>query len=453
MRIEQNDFEIAIQLAYKNRKEAGINFDTGPLGKYRILLNELAGSRRKGASPVVTKEEFETLKGAIGTLLKSAATNFAKQSTEVKANTNVKDYVFKTFDYAIALMLDGLKCNEIPKESYTSFTEDISAMAKNLADEKSDTLDSPKKYFKKQRRTNADKLEAKISEIYKDVNESKSPSPENVAKLYAEYQALLKRQKNHTGIWRYFHKEEDANRTALLESMKSALAKHLSTNTILLYMDRTPSQILKFVEHKTFTKELDAHLRARDEDPASHMGYDKYRENPDVLKENSEVKLMDLVKLKYRPNLDRLDEEIKKMQELRNAVVRGLMFKNDPDLKQLVYRNYLRLGAAEAMGKNPDWEKYCEEEDARFAKEHPGYKDPKVLPDKVPTLPEDDEDIKELDSMPEISEVDEEIEESEEEKDTELLSNLAKDTSEKTDVTTEKIEQPPVKEDPTKSLG
>ena len=82
---------------------------------------------------------------------------------------------------------------------------------------------------------------------------------------------------------------------------------------------------------------------------------------------------------------------MKVMQELRNAVVKGLLFKDNPALKQLVYRNHVRLGMADNMAKSPNWEKYCAGEDENFLAENPGFEVPENLPDEIPSLSEEPE--------------------------------------------------------------
>jgi hypothetical protein len=119
------------------------------------------------------------------------------------------------------------------------------------------------------------------------------------------------------------------------------------------------------------------------------MGYEQYIKNPEALNVKKNVSIKDLVKVDYRPDIDNLEEEMKVMQELRSAVVKGLLFKDNPALKRLVYRNHMRLGTAEQMAKTPSWEKYCAGEDANFLAENPGFEVPEDLPDEIPGLSEE----------------------------------------------------------------
>ena len=77
-----------------------------------------------------------------------------------------------------------------------------------------------------------------------------------------------------------------------------------------------------------------------------------------------------------------------------------MLFKDNPALKRLVYRNHMRLGTAEQMAKTPSWEKYCAGEDANFLAENPGFEVPENLPDKIPSISEEPK-VKEEPGAPE----------------------------------------------------
>ena len=391
MRIEAEHFDIAVRTAYKKKNDAGILFDLGAMADFRATLHELAGKRKPTDAPVVTDEEFKAIKPVFNKLLTSAVKNFAPQSNEFKDNVNVRDYALVAHDYVVALMLDTLKCNEIPKKNYLQFGNDVSDLARDLIKAKSDKLKETKNFFDEQRRINADELEYNLFNLMGRVNQITSyPKPEEVGKLYGEYQALMQRQKKHGKIWRRFHKKENAKRTELLAKMKTILDKRLPS-AIMSAAVHTPSQVQKYIEHKNMEDFIHQYVNVRDYSPASHMGYDEYINNPEALPEKQKVTIKDLVKVDYRPNVENLEEEMKVMQELRNAVVKGLLFKDNPALKQLVYRNHMRLGMAENMSRKPDWEKYCAGEDENFLAENPGFEVHENLPDEIPSLSEEPE--------------------------------------------------------------
>ena len=388
MRIKAEHFDIAVRTAYKKKNDAGILFDPGAMAEFRIALNELARNRKPTDAPVMTDAEIKAIKPAFNKLLKSAVKNFAPQSDEFKDNANVIDYALVAHDYVVALMLDTLKCNEIPKKNYLAFGNDVSDLARNLIKAKSDKMKETTSFFNEQRRINADELEENVSGLMNEVSKTKTnfPKPETIAKLYGEYQALMKRQKNHGRIWRSFHKKENTKRTELLAKMKKTLSESLP-NAIMLGVAQSPSFVQKYIEHKNMENFIHQYVGARDYNPALRMGYEEYINNPEALNDKKTVSIKDLVKVDYRPNIDNL-EEMKVMQELRNAVVEGLLFKDNPALKQLVYRNHMRLGMAENMARKPDWEKYCAGEDENFLAENPGFEVPKDLPNEIPKAPE-----------------------------------------------------------------
>ena len=289
-------------------------------------------------------------------------------------------------DYVVALMLDTLKCNEIPKKNYLEFGNDVSDLARDLIKAKSDKMKETNNFFKEQRRINADDLEYDLFNLMGRVGGITSyPEPEEVGKLYGEYQALMQRQKNHGRIWRRFHKKENTKRTELLAKMKTILDKRLPS-AVMNAAAQSPSFVQKYIEHKNMEDFIHQYVNVRDLSPASHMGYDEYINNPEALNDKQKVTIKDLVKVDYRPNVENLREEMKVMQELRNAVVKGLLFKDNPALKQLVYRNHVRLGMADNMAKSPNWEKYCAGEDENFLAENPGFEVPKDLPNEIPEV-------------------------------------------------------------------
>ena len=391
MRIEAEHFDIAVRTAYKKKNDAGILFDTGAMAEFRETLDELARNRKPTDAPVVTDEEFEAIKPAFNKLLTSAVKNFAPQSNEFKESTNIRDYALVAHDYVVALMLDTLKCNEIPKKNYLTFGNDVSDLARDLIKAKSDKMNTSEKFFKDQRRINADDLEYNLFNLMGRVGGITSyPEPEEVGKLYGEYQALMQRQKKHGRIWRRFHKKENTKRTELLAKMKTILDKHLPSQ-VMNAAAQSPSFVQKYIEHKNMENFIHQYVNVRDYSPASHMGYEEYINNPEALNDKKKVTIKDLVKVDYRPNIDNLEEEMKVMQELRNAVVKGLLFKDNKALKQLVYRNHVRLGMADNMAKSLNWEKYCAGEDENFLAENPGFEVPENLPDEIPKVSKNDD--------------------------------------------------------------
>ena len=147
MRIEAEHFDIAVRTAYKKKNDAGILFDTGAMAEFRETLDELARNRKPTDAPVVTDEEFEAIKPVFNKLLTSAVKNFAPQSNEFKDSTNIRDYALVAHDYVVALMLDTLKCNEIPKKNYLTFGNDVSDLARDLIKAKSDKMNTSEKFF------------------------------------------------------------------------------------------------------------------------------------------------------------------------------------------------------------------------------------------------------------------------------------------------------------------
>ena len=91
----------------------------------------------------------------------------------------------------------------------------------------------------------------------------------------------------------------------------------------------------------------------------------------------------------YRPDINQLPKEKAMAEKLINAINKKQIFventKENSTIKQLIYRNQLRLlMTTEERVNNPEWEKYCNLEDKNFKNDHPDYK----VPDEIPVIPE-----------------------------------------------------------------
>ena len=383
MRIEKADLETAKHVIDKSRRDKAIVFHTSHFRDFVSHLETRRNENYQTEGLTVTGADIRFLKMRLGELYNDLAERFATQSDEVKRNTNVTDYMFTAHDYMMTVITEGLNYAEIKREDFMSFKDEIEAAATKMIDAKPDTLKSPKEFFNAQRRKDASELRGNLTELMESANKM-SASPESVGQLYAEYQALVQRQKNHGRIWRRFHKDENKARTQLLQDMKKILARHLPDET-LGDLSATPSDIVRTGEKENKEAHIYNGMSFRESNPAEAMGYAQYRDNPEAMNAKFTGSMTDFLKVNYRPNFNCIEDEMKQMQSLRDAITKGEVFKNNSVIKQLVTRNFMRLRTASIMGNTAEWEKYCAAQDEDFKLEHPNYE----APDKIPGLSEE----------------------------------------------------------------
>ena len=383
MRIEKADFETAKHVIDKSRRDKAIVFHTSHFRDFVSHLETRRNESYQTEGLTVTGADIRFLKKRLGELYNNLAERFATQSDEVKRNTNVTDYMLTAHDYMMTVITEGLNYAEIKREDFMSFKDEIEAAATKMIDAKPDVLKSPKEFFNAQRRKDASELRGNLTELMESANKMPA-SPESVGQLYAEYQALVKRQENHGRIWRRFHKDENKARTQLLQDMKKILARHLPDET-LRDLSATPSDIVRTGEKENKEAHIYNGMSIRESNPAEAMGYAQYRDNPEAMNAKFTGSMTDFLKVNYRPNFNCIEDEMMQMQSLRDAITKGEVFKNNSVIKQLVTRNFMRLKTASIMGNTAEWEKYCAAQDEDFKLEHPNYE----APDKIPGFSEE----------------------------------------------------------------
>ena len=149
----------------------------------------------------------------------------------------------------------------------------------------------------------SDRVDALINAIKDDPD-----NMEKVADLYVEYQALARRQENHGAIWRYFHQEENAARTALLNEMKEAMAGKVSEEALRdLYA--SPSALISKHDEDLTEKAINEGLQIRENNPEKGFDYSKYKnEHSEPLREISEAAPVEENKIEVADNTVKPEE-------------------------------------------------------------------------------------------------------------------------------------------------
>lgn len=224
MFIPQKYTDIALKKADAIRKEQKVTFDERSLENYKEELRKIAKKRSITEGSDLTHEETVKVNADIIYLMLNATSRVATMDATDKRKVKANEYILSAFKYLIAVAESELGS---PNLSLESFTPHFDLWAKNVVSANPITTDIDlEDTFKKQRRIDAKNLKEDIfGPLLNDINDKKNVS-ENVGKLYAEYRALVLRQKNHTGFWRFFHSAENAERTELIKDLEDVLKKY-----------------------------------------------------------------------------------------------------------------------------------------------------------------------------------------------------------------------------------
>lgn len=279
MKLEQKYAKVALDYTKDKMEKLNVEFEPTTLNRYLENLKKLTakGVFDKGLSH--EDRYFAYIAVSIEELMDDAVDYFEAQPDTVKHTTSVQDYVMAAYDYLTCVTLAETKLTNLPYSPFTAGGKPISCASKLIA-RMPDKMDTSKSYFDNQRGKDAKEISGQITSLVGKVM-SNGNDFESVAELYAEYKALSERQKNHTGIWRFFHKNENLQREALLNTMKTALESRLPNKTIDL--TKEPSQVYKECEDVVVRRRVTKAVEAREQDLADAFGYREYVDNPELL--------------------------------------------------------------------------------------------------------------------------------------------------------------------------
>ena len=162
--------------------------------------------------------------------------------------------------YAQAMALMG--CPDIPYLFGNEMHNEIKGCAQKLETAYNIENIATGTTYHAQRKKNASALRnSYMNELLANVK-SEDATPDQVAKLVAEYQALQRRQAGHGGVWRFFHRLENKARTDLLAEMKDALTTRLGTGFDIEkgYPNAARQAMIKPYIEGQFTKIANKHL-------------------------------------------------------------------------------------------------------------------------------------------------------------------------------------------------
>ena len=234
--------------------------DIGYVEGLQLLLNDIAKKSKYTEGERILNSDLSRIKDTVAMIHNQMRVNMVNEQKEVKGKALLQYDPFTAMvsvnDYLYAMTMKTLGCPDIPE----SFGIGIQKLIKDIAhaaefelkasDYKRTSID---RCYEKQRWQDATKVRKDTREDEKLIL-SKGASSLRVAKYAGEYYALKKRQEGHGGVWRFFHKKENEQRTKLLSIMEKTLKTILEDDDKLEDLD--PQKIAEIYNKQQLTGRL-----------------------------------------------------------------------------------------------------------------------------------------------------------------------------------------------------
>lgn len=229
------------------KEDFGKFIDPALIESYQKLLKSIADERKYNEGEKIMPSDLARITPAVNSLLDSFNSGLIEKRAEIRPTTRFSYDPFSATvavtDYFHAMAMETLGCPDMPAQFGFAVTGHIESIAPDtelaMKQEEYNKI-TAENYYRSQRKKSAKEVAKKTRELKADILK-KTASPLKIARYVAEYQALKKRQEGHGAIWRYFHKKENEERTALLESMEKTLASVFDKKS---YLDSfTPAEI------------------------------------------------------------------------------------------------------------------------------------------------------------------------------------------------------------------
>ena len=240
MRIKTEYLSVALQTMEGKRKELSVEFNQERLETFKKELAAMVKRERYEDGVYIRETDMNKIKESWQDLMNDAGQNFIDKSVTALEKRSVAEYMTVAARYLLALTFHDLKnptgINEnLPLDMAQKVARDIEDKRLNFGLSTDDA-------FEKQRGKNADQLGNELDKLIVRVDTNQGTS-EDLGKLYAEWQALSRRQAAHGFFWRLFHKQENIDRNELLGKMYGAMRGMNGGDDIV--EDSTPEKIAK----------------------------------------------------------------------------------------------------------------------------------------------------------------------------------------------------------------
>lgn len=296
MKIESKYMQVALQKVEDKRKEFAIEFNKEKLDAFQAMLKGIKKGKIYSDESMVTDGDMKVIQEHWLGLMNDVAPSFANLGDAQKKNTNIAEYANAAARYLITNTVSALNGAEISGNELIKFQKVVAGTVEELNERKNNYDLSTDRAFNAQRGKDAYEVR---NEVYELINKASNLSASSMefGKLYAEWQALTKRQAGHGFFWRAFHRQENADRKELLADMEKALKTRNGGYDVS--KDSTPADIARSEDLHNAKKGVGVGFAQMTMNPAQAFGYDEFKNNPNLMNEfvNSREPMKDDVNL------------------------------------------------------------------------------------------------------------------------------------------------------------
>ena len=278
MVIQQKYAAIAVKYTDERRKNLGVVFDDDYLEDYKGRLQKIAEESGMKEGRELDFSDWSMVYRDVVYLMMDATARVRRKDDEYRSQVKPNEYIFSALNYLIALTSEVLGSPNLPIEN---FRGSFRPWAQTIISAKPTTNISLEDTYNQQRKIDAmdlqrDRIQPLLDQIY-----AKNNIPENIGKLYAEYQALVRRQAGHGFFWRIFHSAENAERTALINDLAETLKQYAPNLDLTAKTPVSANKAAKTAEEEQTVRGMEAGVRLFDRDIATTFGY-----RDEMLKQN-----------------------------------------------------------------------------------------------------------------------------------------------------------------------
>ena len=272
MVISQKYAAIAVDYTNENRKKKGVILDENYLELYKEKLRKFAKNYNIMENSDLDVGLWTQISLDITYLMIHTTNRVHTMGDEFIRNVNPNEYILAAFNYLIAVTAKELGSPNLPIESFRPF---FKSWAQNILTAKPRTDISLDDTFNDQRRIDAVDLRSdRIEPLLTEIN-NKNNLAENVTKLYAEYQALVRRQANHGVFWRWFHSAENDARTALIDELRETLEQYVPNIDLRSKTPTSTYEVAMAADEEAAVRGINAGVSLDERDIPTVFGYDK----------------------------------------------------------------------------------------------------------------------------------------------------------------------------------
>ena len=307
MKIKTEYLDIAVQTAEAEMKSFGIEFGKENMDAFLKDLQAMTRKTRYVDDSAITENDNGKIKEHWIKLLGDVSQDFVNKGDNYMKKTNVADYIWAASKYLFAITFKGL--NNAASLDETGLRDIVMNAANEMNEKRMGYNIDGQKIYNDQRGKDADVLRDEISELMQTVSEGKGDSMD-LAELYAEFQALSKRQANHGFWWRAFHRQENIERTDLLNDMREALKG--MNNGDEMKEDLTPERVARNYDRQGLGA-IDKSMAQLQMQPSRAFGYENL-ENERRLEEEKRDKE------RMRQQREEMQKKLKEEKEKKEKV-------------------------------------------------------------------------------------------------------------------------------------